>query len=273
MAAVLLATAAMECGAFAAPAPLSAEQTDFLESARLSALQYTQKLPDFICTQITHREVLSINGYASPITGRGISGFGPDTLVSSDEIQERLTYFNQREKYGVIAINGRKVVGMRHMDIAGAISAGEFGSVLRDIFAPKSHTVFFWDRVAKLRGRRVWVFAFEVPAEAGAQVYDQLAGQQIVAAYGGQIFVDESSRDILRIVSKVHLPPGFHIKAANRSVDYRAASIAGKEFNLPFHSEVRITDGGLLYDNKIDFKNYHRFAVESTIHYGNEKKQ
>jgi hypothetical protein len=40
---------------------LSAGQVKVLEAARASALQYRQQLPDFICTQITHRNNASKN--------------------------------------------------------------------------------------------------------------------------------------------------------------------------------------------------------------------
>ena len=35
---------------------LTDEQDRVLESARVLALQYSQSLPNFICTQITHRQ-------------------------------------------------------------------------------------------------------------------------------------------------------------------------------------------------------------------------
>jgi hypothetical protein len=62
-AAVLLFFASVT--AFAAPSPkLSAEQTSVLEDARAYALQYAEQFPNFICTQITRREVSRNNHYA-----------------------------------------------------------------------------------------------------------------------------------------------------------------------------------------------------------------
>lgn len=271
--ALFLVAVATAGGIFAKPSPLTSEQKAFLDLVRASALQYTQKLPDFICTQITHREVSSAQTIPLSTTGSSLVSIGSGTVLFRDEIREELTFFHQREKYTVIAIDGQKVVGVRHMDITGAISAGEFGSELHSIFAPRSHTVFTWNRETKLRGHRVWVFTFEVPAEVGVRVFDKQSAQEALAPYGGQIYVDAATKDILRITSRVHLPKGFHITVASRTVDYKQVRITGTSFNLPFHSEIHIKDSGKLYDNKIDFKNYHRFAVESTIHYGDKGTQ
>jgi hypothetical protein len=62
-AAVLLFYASVT--AFAAPSPkLSAEQTSVLEDARAYALQFAEQFPNFICTQMTRREVSQNNHYA-----------------------------------------------------------------------------------------------------------------------------------------------------------------------------------------------------------------
>ena len=50
-------------------------------------------------------------------------------------------------------------------------------------------------------------------------------------------------------------------------MDYQSTDIAGKKYMLPFQSEVRMTDSTRRYVNRIEFKNYQKFTVESTIHY------
>ena len=45
-------------------------------------------------------------------------------------------------------------------------------------------------------------------------------------------------------------------------------SIEGKVYNLPSHSELQMRDSERLYVNKINFKDYHKFTVESTIRTG-----
>jgi hypothetical protein len=190
------------------------------------------------------------------------------SAYSSSVIEERLTFFDQKENYEVVAIDGRKAARVQLLHDKGAISAGEFGSALHSIFDPQSHTAFTWERTDKLRGRQVYVFAYQVPKESGALVIHKNPDQQIVVSYNGRIFVDASTSEVTRITSRLALPVNFPIQVAERVVDYKQTAIAGKTFNLPSHSEVRMQDGSNIYENKIDFKSYQRFAVESTIRFG-----
>src|SRR5579862_5601718 len=101
--AVLLLVGALKgtVGIYADTPDLNNEQAKVLEIVRASALQYSQKLPNFICMQVTHRTVTadvnfgtSFNGASStrggtgnPVASRGQSG-------GNDVIEEQLTYFD-----------------------------------------------------------------------------------------------------------------------------------------------------------------------------------
>jgi hypothetical protein len=100
-------------------------------------------------------------------------------------------------------------------------------------------------------------------------VMHQPSGRQIVAGYKGKIFIDESSMDVLRIYLSAEIPRDFPVHENDRTVDYESTEIAGKKYMLPSRSEVRMTDDARLYVNTIQFRNYEKFAVESTIHYNN----
>ena len=251
-----------------------------LEAVRASALQYTQNLPNFICTQVTHRTATSDTNFGTSFNGasssRGGSGGmgslrGPGSV--DDVIEERLTFFNQFERYEVIAVNGRKAIGQDHMRFAGAISAGEFGSALHNLFDPRSQATFSWDKTARISGHGVYVFKFRVPSQNGTIVMDRDTDQKIFAAYTGRLFVDMATQQVVRITSEIELPVDFPIKMATIAVDYKPVEIAGKDYTLPSHSEVRMKDNSRLYVNEIEFRNYHKFAAESTIHYDSETPQ
>ena len=265
MSACFLVAFAATRGASSAPAPLTTDQATILASVKAYALEYSKYLPNFICTQITHREITTINPYNSNATER--------SAFKSDAIEEKLTYFNQRENYEVVAINGETVAGVKHGEISGAISTGEFGSQLEVLFDPQSRAEFSWGGLASLRGRRVDVFVFHVPAETGTKVVDRKSNKEIVVPYNGRIFVDEATKQVLQITTHLNLPRNVSIVFAEREVEYRDASIAGKSYNLPFRSEVRIRESGEDYFNRIEFKNYQKFAVESRIIAGNVDDQ
>jgi hypothetical protein len=232
-------------------------------------MDYSRNLPNFICTQITDRETSSANNSKVAVTGSGLSRAGIDPAVSSSEVEERLSYIGRQDHYKVIAINGKRVAGTQHMELAGAVSAGEFGTALQVIFDPESHTVFTWDRTASLRRRPVDIFAFEVPSPPGASVIDEYLGRQITASYCGRIFVDQDTKEVMRITSHLNLPADFPVQLTERTVDYRGTGIAGQSYFLPFRSEVLMQERGVLRVNRIDFKDYLKFAVESVIHYDN----
>jgi len=78
---------------------LSADQTSVLEDARAYALQYAQQLPNFICTQITRREISVNNHYAAMTTTENIN---------HDVIEEQLTYLGGKESYKVLNVNGKQ---------------------------------------------------------------------------------------------------------------------------------------------------------------------
>jgi hypothetical protein len=162
---------------------------------------------------------------------------------------------------------------MDHMQFAGAISAGEFGSALRNLFDPRSQATFSWDKTTRINGHNIYVFKFRVPSQNGTIVMDRDTDQKIFAAYIGRLFVDSASQQVVRITSELELPVDFPIKMATIAVDYKPVEIAGKDYTLPSHSAVRMKDKAQLYINEIEFKNYHRFAAESTIHYDPETPQ
>lgn len=256
---------------------LTAEQLRVLENVRVSALAYTQNLPNFICTQTTNREALdqvnfgtSFNGAISSRGGGGLTGTSRAPGGMHDVIEERLTFFDQMEHYEVVAVNGKKAAGQKHMQFAGAISAGEFGSALRNLFDPRSHTEFSWDKATRLNGRGVDVFKFQVASQNGTIVMDRDTDQKILVASSGKLFVDSKTFEVARISSTLELPVDFPIKMATIEITYRPVEIAGKTYNLPSGSEVRMKDNKRLYINDIQFRDYHKFAVESTIHYDSD---
>jgi hypothetical protein len=83
--------------------------------------------------------------------------------------------------------------------------------------------------------------------------------------------VDAENLNVLEIRSTLDLPPDSGLQKGESRVEYGPVEIAGKTYNLPQHSEVRMQDKDNSYINSIDFKNYQKFVVQSTIHYGSQQ--
>jgi hypothetical protein len=82
------------------PPPTSEEQAAIIDDARQYALNYTNGLPDFICTQVTRR-------FAAPVPGTKYGGpaDGSPRWQAQDTLQIRLSFFEKREQYKVVLVN------------------------------------------------------------------------------------------------------------------------------------------------------------------------
>ncbi len=232
------------------PGPPEPEQKRIIADAREIALGYTKKLPDFICLQVTRR-------YVDPS--------GLDMFHLADTLAARLSYFEQKENYKTVSVNGR----LTDMDIdklGGATSSGEFGSMLREIFEPGTQTEFWWERWAKLRGRVVHVYGYRVLKARSKWTISWQRQLEYVPGYKGLIYIDKDVPVIYRITLDAEsLPPSFPIQEARTQLDYEYTDISGSPFLLPLRAEMRMREGKFLVRNNVEFRNYRKFGADTTI--------
>jgi hypothetical protein len=232
------------------PPPSSAEQGRILDNVRDYALDYSRRLPNFICTQVTRR-------YVDPS--------GLEFWQQQDVITTKLSYFEQKEDYKVILVNNHYV--NTSMDkLGGATSQGEFGSMLKEIFELRSRATFEWERWATLRGRRMHVFTYSVPQETSQWriTYDNV--DSIRPAYGGLVYVDRDTNSIMRVTLEArNIPPSFPVQEANTTLDYDYQTISGQSYVLPLKAVIRMRSGKMLTKNDVEFRMYNRFGAEATI--------
>jgi hypothetical protein len=232
------------------PAPNSVDQKRVLQEATDYALNYSARLPDFICTQVTRR-------YVDPS--------GMEFWRLEDTITERLSFFEKREEYHVVLYNNRPV-DMPHEKLGGVTSAGEFGSMMKEIFEPGTQTQFDWERWATLRGRRMHVFSYKVSQYRSQYRITAEGNQSIIAGYHGLIYVDRDTSAVMKITLSADIPPTFPIRQVNLSLDYDHVNIADRDFILPLKAVVtsRINDK-FLTKNEVEFRMYRKFSAEATI--------
>lgn len=247
-----------------AQAPDSAEQLAILHDLRANALAYTRSLPDFICTQVTKRFV-------------DYTGAGGDSKAL-DTIEEQLTYFDRREQYKTLRVNG-KPPGAKGAG-QGITSSGEFGSTLRQIFDPSSGTAFTWERFEPLRGRNATVFSFRVARERSTAVLS-VPGASMIVGFHGLIFADPQ-RTVMRITTEAEAPQNSPLQEVTHVLDYGYALVGREQFLLPLHGELRLRmpeellrdsrrrlkSRVILARNEVDFLNYRKYAAESAIKFG-----
>ena len=243
-----------------APPPSSVEQAAIIDEVREYALNYSQRLPDFICTQVTRR-------FAAPRPGtrRGESADSEPAYQLLDTLTIRLSYFNQKEEYKPILINN-SVTTQDYRTLGGATTTGDFGSMMKEIFERATQARFEWDHWATLRDRPTMVFAYHV-AQARSQwhiTYDRRL--DIVPAYRGLIYVDTDTHQVTRVTLDAEkLPADFPVRMARTILDYDFQDISGHRFLLPLKSRTDMSDGEYVTRNDSDFVRYRKYQVESEL--------
>src|SRR5215471_11325527 len=120
------------------PVPSAAEQADIIREVREYALNYTKGLPNFLCTQVTRRKAAGEPG------SRYARGQSEPSFQTQDTLTIRLSYFEQKEDYKLILVNNSPTT-QGYQNVGGATSSGEFGSMLLQIFEPRTQASFNWD--------------------------------------------------------------------------------------------------------------------------------
>ena len=233
------------------PPPSSIEQEKIIDEARDYALNYTKQLPNFICVQVTRRDY-------DP-TGTGNNWYHQDTITA------RLSY-NGSENYEVILHNNQPVTNATMRQFGGTSSEGEFGSMMKEIFEPDTHTEFSWDHWGKLRGRKTYVFAYDVQQEYSKYRVEADNTQTIVPAYRGLVYIDEDTKMVVKIVMTPHdMPSSFPIHDITSSLDYDLETIGDQQFMRPLKSVLTSKRDRQMSKNDIEFRLYRKFGTESTI--------
>ncbi len=233
------------------PPPSEQMQKDILAEVRENALNYTDNLPNYLCTQVTKRRI-------DP-TGAG------DWHVT-DTILEHLSFFEHKESYKVIMVNDSPLTKpVDHDQLGGATSSGEFGSILHSIFAPEIHTEFQWARWATLRRQRAMVFSFHT-GEAMYSIKHQDSKREITTRTHGEVLVDQTTHMVMRIKMETEgIPADFPVQNVTVMLDYDMGEISGQQYLLPLHSSIRSREGRLASWNEVSYVSYRKFGTESNI--------
>jgi len=246
------------CGPLSfAQRPSEQDTTALVEKARQKALAYTESLPDFVASEIVRR-------YAGSLAD-GLGGHPVDTLTV------QLRYFQHKEDHKLILIDG-KPAGRTFETVEGTVASGEFGATLGAIFDLATQTAFHWQSWKNLHGRRVAVVGYEVN---GAQSHYRLGtgadGGTFVAdaGYHGVLEIDTETAEVLHLKYVAdHIPESLHLTYAGTKVDYALAGIAGQNYLLPSRSELEMRGPTAWARNVIEFRDYRRFSVDSTVDFG-----
>ncbi len=231
--------------------PTSATQTQLLHQAAARALAYTHDLPDFICTETVRRSD----------NVRSLGWKLKDVLALQVGITER------REYYKLLTYNGRPTK-LTYRQVGGALTEGEFGSLLAEIFRPGAAT-FRWSKSLQLSGRTVQVFQYRVPQEKATYhlEYGYRSGQPVstIVGHKGLVWLDEESARVMRVEQAAEIPRNFPLKVSKTILEFSWVEIAGQRWLLPRHASSTMGNTEILTNNEVEFSNYRKFAADSTV--------
>jgi hypothetical protein len=232
--------------------PDSVRQQQILDEIKQYALTYTENLPNFICLQVTRRFVdLNLSDHYRLI----------------DTVNAQLSYTEGKENYRLVSINNR-YTNTSMEQLGGAVSVGEFGSLMKGIFDPKSEAEFGWDHWGTLRGKRMAAFNYFIDSGHSTYSIEYQREQRIITAYKGLIYADPDTGAIFRITFvAVDIPSSFPVKEAAEILDYDDVDISGQPYICPLKADLRMRAGREKTKNEIEFRLYRKFGTESNIVY------
>jgi hypothetical protein len=239
------------------PPPDSVTQQKILDQMKEYAMNYTSNLPNFICVEVTQQ-------FIDPRSTENYRSLG--------KILARVQYKGGEESYDVYSINGKMQDKGSMSDVkGGAVSTGEFGSLMRSIFDPASSATFNWDHWGRLRGRLMAVFSYSIDsAHSTYRIHhgSDKDGEQIITAYSGLVYADADTGEVDRIkFEATDIPRSFPVKATNEILDYDLVDISGQKYVVPLSAKLFMKSEDGESKNDIEFRAYRKFGTESDIKY------
>jgi hypothetical protein len=241
------------------PPPDSVKQSAILDQIRQYAENYTQNLPNFLCTRVDRR-------YVDPnyIPKNGDNWHIIDTLTA------KVSYSDGRENTQVVLINNRPIVGnFDPLKVGGGtVSTGEFGTMMAEVFDQKSQAQFNWDHWGNLDGRLMAVYNYFIDSGHSNYSIDYMGEQKIITAYRGLVYADPDTGVVYRIkFEAVDIPSSFPVQAANEILDYDQVEINNNKYICPLRAQLFLRSGRQRTKNDIEFRLYRKFGTESSITY------
>jgi len=230
------------------------EQKTLWEEAAKNAMGYLEHLPNFRCTQETHRFTAALKT--------------PGQLKEADSYKATLMYEEGKEKYQTIEINGIKAENSA--EVGNGIRARyEFGSMMRGLFDPDTAATYKWAGRAMAMGVLCQVFEVEVSKPKSNFILNY-GGRRELAGYTGRVFIDEESGMVRRLtIQGIGLEKDFGLQSPALSLDYGMVKIGKDDYLLPLRSVLQLRHARAFVRNETVFRSYRAFAAESQIKFQN----
>jgi hypothetical protein len=248
--------------------PPIAESEQLLERTRKATLGAAGTMPDYLVKEMIVR-------YVALGTTKN--------WQTADHLSVAVSYRQtQGEDYKLLSINGMPAgVDQDYgINLGGTVSAGEYVTVLSDLFKPETHAEFQAVDTDLVNKRPTIVYEYVVKREFSRQGLGWgrrgRIEREIIVGSRGRIWVDRENYRVLRFESiATEIESDFPITAESKLIDYSWVTINEKEHLLPSRAIVELTAReGLQTEqtrNDILFRGYRKFGTEVNITDINEK--
>ena len=234
------------------PKIVSTTSDELLQRTMQWAQNYNQGLPNFVCEQETTR-------YYEQSRASG--------WQVADIVTAKVVYEDGKEDYRDITVGGKRT-SKSMMELGGSTSTGEFGSILSSLLSSGPRATFKFAESTTVADEPAAVYDFKVPL-ANSDWAITVGSQTLHPAYSGSIWVVKSSGEVRRIeYGADKIPKDFPDDEVQTAVDYEEISLGTpSKYLLPVKAEVLACQRGTTTctKNTIEFRNYHKYAGESTI--------
>jgi hypothetical protein len=239
----------------AAPAgkPASASSQELVHKAKDWVGSFSGGLPNYVCQQITTR-------YQEESKSAGWQAL--------DIVTAQVVYEDGKEQYRNITVGGRKT-NKSMLELGGDTSTGEFGSTLRSLFSDGSQAQFKYFRSSNWSRGNAVIYDFKV-ALHNSDWQIRVGGQTLIPAYSGSVWIDKATAQVRRIEMQADkIPADFPLDTVQWAIDYDMVPLGTASFLLPVRAENLGCERGtsICMKNTIEFRNYQKFAGQSTITY------
>jgi hypothetical protein len=236
--------------------PSPEEQVALASAVRQKALDYSQSLTDFLCTQVTHRSTAKLVPGQEPV------------WKPQDTVVIRVSYFKQQEDYRAVKVNDKRV--NKTLDqVGGHWTYGEFGSFLKDFFDTHNETRLEWVRPATVDGRRAAVLSMRIEqahSTFGTTSHRGFSKQSFNWGLAGELTVDLETHQVLTVAfHAIDIPPRRPLQNLSVFIAYGKRKIGDREYLLPVKSESRIDIYGSAIKAETEFNDYRKFSSDTGI--------
>jgi hypothetical protein len=228
--------------------------SDLISRAKAWVASFAASLPNYVCQQSTTR-------YQEESRQQGWRAL--------DVVTAQVVYEDGKESYRDITVGGKKA-NKSMLELGGSTSTGEFATTLRSLFSPGTQASFKLYRTTRLGQGEAAIYDFKV-ALRNSDWQISVGGQSLRPAYSGSVWIDKSTAEVRRLEMQAdNIPSDFPLDSVEWAVDYDKVPLGTNSFFLPVHAENLGCQRGssICMKNSTDFRNYHKFAGQSTITFG-----